>query len=179
MPIEVILKKPIQGLGSESDIVKVKPGYARNYLLPRDLAVQATGASRKQIENLKRQRAEREASELNAAQELAGRLSKITLTFQMQSSDGEVRKVFGSVTASEIVERLASQNIVVDKRQLELPRALKDLGEHQITAKLDQGVEAKFAVILVNPEAAAPVAEAESGKKRKTFSKGKSKASAE
>ncbi|GAB4241382.1 MAG: 50S ribosomal protein L9 [Candidatus Methylacidiphilales bacterium] len=167
MPVEVILKKPIVGLGAESDIVKVKPGYARNFLLPRDLAVPATQASKKQVEALKRLRAEREAAELNAAQELAGRLSKVTLTFQMQTADEGATKVFGSVTTTDIIERLAATGIVLDKKHLDLGRPLKELGEHSVQVHLPQGVQAKFTVVLANPQAAAAEAEEVPAKKKK------------
>jgi len=86
MPIEVILKQPVPGLGAEADIVKVKAGYARNYLIPRDIASQATAASKKEIESLQKRRAEREASELKKAETLASALSKVTITFQMETA---------------------------------------------------------------------------------------------
>jgi len=104
MPIEVILKQPVEGLGAEADIVKVKPGYARNFLIPRNIAAVATSASKRQIEELRRKRAEREAQEMNLAQEFAGKLNKATLTFQMQT--GGESKVFDSVTTQDIVTRL-------------------------------------------------------------------------
>ncbi len=174
MPVEVILKKPIAGLGAESDIVKVKPGFARNYLLPRDLAVPATRASKKQVESLQRLRAEREAAELNAAQELAGRLNKVTLTFQMQTAEGGGHKIFGSVTAADIIERLAGSGIELDKKHIELGRPLKELGEHSISVHLPQGVQAKFSVVLTNPQAAAVQEEAEesAGRKKKGPARG-------
>jgi len=165
MPVEVILKKRVPGLGAEADLVKVKPGYARNYLLPRGIAAIATTASKRQVEELKRQRAQREASELNASQELSGKLTKLTLTFQMQSSDSEHAKVFGSVTAQDIIERLASLGHVVDKKQLDLPRPIKDLGEHSIVVKLDQGVESKLNVVLAKLEAEVKEEEAAAKKK--------------
>jgi len=152
MPVEVILKKRVPGLGAEADLVKVKPGYARNYLLPRDIATIATSASKRQVEELRRQRAAREASELNAAQELSTKLAKVTLTFQMQSADSENAKVFGSVTAQDIIDRLAALGHVVDKKQLDIPRPLKDIGEHTIAVKLEQGVEGKLTVVLAKVE---------------------------
>ncbi|MFQ3671270.1 MAG: 50S ribosomal protein L9 [Verrucomicrobiia bacterium] len=179
MPVEVILKKPVAGLGAESDIVKVKPGYARNFLLPRDLAVPATRASKKQVEALQRLRAEREAAELNTAQELAGRLGKVTLTFQMQAAEGAGNKVFGSVTISDILERLAANGIQLDKKHVDLGRPLKELGEHSIPVHLPQGVRATITVVLSNPQAAAAVEEAEegSGRKKKGSKGSKAKAS--
>lgn len=171
MPVEVILKKRVPGLGAEADLVKVKPGYARNYLLPRDIAAIATTASKRQVEELKRQRAQREAAELNASQELSGKLSKLTLTFQMQSSDSENAKVFGSVTAQDIIDRLATMGHVVEKKQLDLPRPIKDLGEHSIGVKLDQGVETKLTVVLAKLEAEVKEEEAAAKKKGAKTSK--------
>lgn len=178
MPVELILKKQVPGLGAEADIVKVKPGYARNYLLPRDLAAVATSASKKQIENLKRARAEREAQELNEAQEVASKLNKITITFQMQSGDAENAKIFGSVTSAEIAERLASQGHTVDKHKIELPRPLKELGEHAVTIKLGSGIEAKVKVVLARPsgdEEADDKAAAKGKKPAKTAAKSSKK----
>lgn len=179
MPVEVILKKPIAGLGAESDIVKVKPGYARNFLLPRDLAVPATRASKKQVEALKKARAEREAAELNAAQEIATRLAKVTLTFQVQTADESGQKVFGSVTAADILERLANNGIQLEKKSLDLARPLKEIGEHIVQVHLPQGIQAKFTVVLSNPQAAAePAQEEATGKKKKGPARGaKTKAS--
>lgn len=171
MPVEVILKKRVPGLGAEADLVKVKPGYARNYLLPRDIAAVATTASKRQVEELKRQRAQREAAELNAAQELSGKLSKLTLTFQMQSSDSENAKVFGSVTAQDIIDRLATLGHVVEKKQLDLPRPIKDLGEHSVAVKLDQGVESKLNVVLAKLDAEVKEEEAAAKKKGAKASK--------
>src|SRR5271168_643519 len=85
MPVEVILKTKIEGLGSEADIVSVKPGYARNFLIPKDFAAPATNATKRQVEELRRKRAEREASELNSAQELAGKLGKLKLVFTLEA----------------------------------------------------------------------------------------------
>ncbi|NJK90711.1 MAG: 50S ribosomal protein L9 [Blastochloris sp.] len=128
MAVEVILKKPVEGLGVEADVVRVKPGYARNFLLPRDLASVATTASKKMVEDLKKRRAEREAAELNAAEEMATALKKVTITFQMEHGDSD--KVFGSVTSQDIAARLEVQGHKVDRKKIDLPRPLKAMGEH-------------------------------------------------
>ena len=146
MAVEVILKKPVEGLGAEADVVKVKPGYARNYLLPRDLAVTATASSKKLMEELKRRRAEREAQELNAAEEIATALKKITITFQVETSNSE--KVFGSITTQDIANRLEVLGQKVDRKKLVLPKALKGLGEYEVLAHLPMGVQGKFKVVL-------------------------------
>lgn len=157
MSIEVILNEPIEGLGAEADIVKVKSGFARNHLFPTQKAAMATAASKRQIEELRKKRAEREARELNEAQELAGKLAKVTLTFQMQTAEGT--RVFGSVTAQDIVTRLEEMKITLDKRKLGLHQPIKTIGETVINASLGHDVHASFKVILEAPieeKAAAP-----------------------
>lgn len=146
---EVILKKHLPHLGAEADLVKVKAGYARNFLFPKDLAAPATAASKRQIEELRRKRAEREAAELNEAQEIASKINKATLTFQMSTSGPEHSgKVFGSVTSQNIVDRLAQQGIVVDRRKVQLAHPLKDLTTHEVLIQLGHGVTGKLKVVL-------------------------------
>src|ERR1700722_13403777 len=97
---EVLLVKPVEGLGGEGDQVKVRAGYARNYLLPRQIAVPVTSANRKQVEGLKKRRAQREAEELNGANELSKKLEKTSLAFAVKTGDGG--KMFGAVTSADI-----------------------------------------------------------------------------
>jgi len=151
MVIEMILKKPVAGLGLEADVVRVKPGYARNFLLPRDLAAVATQASKKMVEDLKKRRAAREASELNAAEELATALKKVTITFQMEHGNSE--KVFGSVTSQDIAARLEILGHKVDRKKIDLPRPLKVLGEHEVVIHLPMSVQAKLKIVLEGPTA--------------------------
>ncbi|MEM6821654.1 MAG: 50S ribosomal protein L9 [Verrucomicrobiota bacterium] len=147
MPIEVILKKPVHGLGAEADIVKVKAGYARNFLIPNNIAAPATEASKKEIEDLKRRRAEREASELQSAEELARSLNQSTVTFQMETAEGS-NKLFGSVTNQDIAERLAAMGHQVDRKKIQLDRPLKELGTSSVEVNLGMGVKAKVKVVL-------------------------------
>src|SRR5450432_2506423 len=100
----ILLIKPVDGLGGEGDQVKVRAGYARNYLLPRKHAVALTLSNRKQVESLKKRRAEREASEFAGAQELAGRLGKLTLAFAVKTGEGG--KMFGAVTAADLHQKI-------------------------------------------------------------------------
>jgi large subunit ribosomal protein L9 len=147
MNTEVILKKKVEGLGGEADLVKVRPGYARNYLFPKGLAIPATEAGKHQIERLKQIRAAREAEELNIANEYARRINKMTLTFQMQA--GETRdKIFGSVTNADIQERLAKEGINIDRKRIHLPAPLKQLGEQEIEIALYPEVKARLKVVL-------------------------------
>ncbi len=155
MQTEVILKSKIESLGAEADIVRVRPGYARNYLFPRGLAVPATAGQKHLIETLRKARAAREASELNDANQLASRLNKMTITFQMlsgSSSEEEKQKLFGSVTATDIVDRLSKEGVVLEKKKLKLAGPIKDLGEHKIEVALHMDVTASFKVVLALPK---------------------------
>lgn len=172
MPVEVILKTKIEGLGSEADIVSVKPGYARNFLIPKDFAAPATLATKRQVEELRRKRAEREAQELNDAQELAGKLSKLKLVFILESGEGQ-EKVFGAITNQDIANKLKEAGHEIDRKKIDLPKPIKDLGEHEVTVKLISEVQAKLTVVVNHPapkeDAAAAVetAEAKGAKKPK------------
>jgi large subunit ribosomal protein L9 len=166
MPLEVILKKPITGLGCEADIVKVKAGYARNYLLPNDLALPATAAGKKQIEDLKKRRAAREAEELNAAEALATNLSKSTLTFQVETSD-KSGKVFGSITTQDIEERLGAMGIQLDRKKIHLERPLKEVGEFTLPVQLPMGVKASLRVVLERKKLEEPEAKEKPAKKER------------
>ena len=104
---EIILTENIPGLGAEADVVKVRRGYARNYLLPQGKAHEVTPASLRQLDNLKEKRAEREARELNEAEELARRIGKLRVTFTLET--GETGKAFGSITAQDIVTRFKNE----------------------------------------------------------------------
>ena len=152
MPVEIILKTKIEGLGSEADIVSVKPGYARNYLIPRDFAAPATLATKRQVEELKRKRAEREAAELNEAQELAGKLGKLKLVFILESGEGQ-EKVFGAVTTQDIALKLKEAGHEVDRKKIELAKPIKEMGEHEVTVKLSHDVQAKLNVTVEHPAA--------------------------
>src|ERR1700679_2187280 len=159
MPVEVILKTKIEGLGSEADIVSVKPGYARNFLIPKDFAAPATSATKRQMEDLKRKRAEREASELNSAQELAGKLGKLKLVFTLEAGEGQ-EKSFGSVTNQDIANKLKEAGHEIDRKKIDLPKPIKDLGEHEVIIKLVSEVQAKLTITVNHPvakDAAAPI----------------------
>src|SRR4051812_24085520 len=156
---EVLLVKPVDGLGGEGDQVKVRAGYARNYLLPREIAVPVTRANRKQVEALKKRRGEREASELNGAQALAAKLEKTSLAFAVKTGEGG--KMFGAVTANDIHDKLVAAGIEIEKRRIHLHTPVKTLGKHEVKIKLhpDVSVDLTFDVVSENP-IEAPVAEA-------------------
>jgi len=172
MPVEVILKTKIEGLGSEADVVSVKPGYARNFLIPKDYAAPATQATKRQIEELRRKRAEREATELNQAQELAGKLGKLKLVFILESGEGQ-EKSFGAVTNQDIALKLKDAGHDIDRKKIDLARPIKDLGEHEVTVKLGADVQATLTITVNHPApkvdpAAAEAADAKGGKKPKS-----------
>ena len=171
MPVEVILKTKIEGLGSEADIVSVKPGYARNFLIPKDFAAPATLATKRQVEELKRKRAAREANELNEAHELSGKLGKVKFIFVLESGEGQ-EKSFGAVTNHDIALKLKEAGFDIDRKKINLPKPIKDLGEHEVTVKLLADVQATLYITVNHPApkedpAAAEAAEAKGGKKFK------------
>jgi large subunit ribosomal protein L9 len=168
MPVEVILKTKIEGLGSEADIVSVKPGYARNFLIPKDFASPATLATKRQIEELRRKRAEREANELNEAQELAGKLGKLKLVFTLEAGEGQ-EKSFGSVTNLDIATKLKDAGYDIDRKKIDLPKPIKDTGEHEVIVKLGSEIQATLHVTVNHPvpkeTADAEATDAKGGKK--------------
>jgi large subunit ribosomal protein L9 len=143
---QVILTEPVAGLGVEADVVKVKPGYARNFLIPRGKAFEVTPASLRQINALKARRAEREAAELNEAEELARRIGKLKLTLTLET--GETGKAFGSITAKDIADRLKGElgGMEIERHRIVLERPIKDSGPHEIEIKLHHDVVAHLNV---------------------------------
>jgi large subunit ribosomal protein L9 len=157
-------------------VVKVRRGYARNYLLPRGKAYEVTPGALRQLDALKQKRAEREARELNEAEELARRIGKARLVFTLET--GETGKAFGSVTAQDIVNRLKNEvGADVDRHKVMLERPVKDTGEHQVGIRLHHDVTAQLAFQVKSSEeptkAEPPTAAAEEPKKRRIFSKKK------
>jgi large subunit ribosomal protein L9 len=148
---EILLVKPVDGLGGEGDQVKVRAGYARNYLLPRGIAVPLTSANRKQVEALKKRRATREAEELTGAQELAKKLEKVALAFAVKTGEGG--RMFGAVTATDVHDKLAAAGITLEKRRVLLHTPVKTLGQHTVKVKLhpEVTVELNFDVVSENP----------------------------
>ena len=145
MPLtQIILTENIPGLGAEADVVKVRRGYARNFLLPQGKAYEVTKSSLRQLDNLKAKRAAREASELNEAEELARRIGKLRVVFTLET--GETGKAFGSITAQDIVKRLKNElGNEIDRHRIVLEHPLKTTGEHEVPIKLHHDVTAKFA----------------------------------
>ncbi|MCX8109226.1 MAG: 50S ribosomal protein L9 [Verrucomicrobiae bacterium] len=144
---EVILTHNIIGLGAESDLVKVAAGYARNYLIPRGLAIPVSAANKRRLEVLKQRRAEREAQELNVMAELARSVSKLLLKITVKTgADG---KMFGAVTAGTIADELKHQyDVVLDKKKIHLEAPIRTLGEHEVELKLHPEIPAKLRVLV-------------------------------
>ena len=142
--MQIILQEDIDKLGHRGDIVTVKPGYARNFLLPRKLAVEATQGNLKAIERIRTALAKKTATELEAAQKQAELLNGISLKFTRKT--GENDQMFGSVTSADIAEGLAAQGFKVDKRQVQLAEPIKIIGESQVTIKVFRDVTAQIKV---------------------------------
>lgn len=159
---EVILTEKIHNLGAESDVVRVRAGFARNFLLPQKKALEKTPRNLARVNVLKAKRAEREAKELNDAQELARRINKLKLTIEIET--GETGKAFGSVTATDLADRIKAElggKADFDRHKVVLPQAIKSTGEFEIPVKLHHDVTAKVALVVKTKNAPeAPVEEA-------------------
>jgi large subunit ribosomal protein L9 len=144
--MEVILREEVEKLGSRGSIVKVADGYARNYLLPKKLAVLATESNRKIVEQEREAWLRREAKIKTDAEDLGKLLSAVTLTFKQKV--GENDHLFGSVTAKDISEALEKQNFNIDRRKVILEEPIKTLGEHPVTLRLHREVSIQIPVIV-------------------------------
>lgn len=154
---EIILTEKIESLAAEGDVVKVKAGYARNYLIPQGKALEVTPATLKRLSSLKAKRAERETREMNEAEELARRINKLKLTMELET--GEQGKAFGSITAADIAERLVSElggKSPIDRHRIHLEKPIKESGVHEIPIKLHHDVTAKLALTVKAKGADAP-----------------------
>jgi large subunit ribosomal protein L9 len=148
--MQIILQEDVEKLGHRGQIVEVAEGYARNYLLPRKLALPVSQGNLKQLEQIKRSLAKREATEREGAQKQADLLGSLTVEFARKA--GENDQMFGSVTAADISEGLAAQGYTVDRRKLQLDQPIKALGEYQVPAKLHREVIANVKVVVRKEE---------------------------
>ena len=158
---EVILTAHIPSLGAEADVVKVRRGYARNFLIPRGMAHEVTPATLRMTSSLKARRAEREAKELNEANDLAKRLGKLKLSFVLET--GESGKAFGAITAKDIADRVkAESGTEIDRHAIALERPIKETGDLTVDVRLHPEVHAalKLTVSSKNPR---PQADGEEG----------------
>ena len=147
MSIEVILKEHVEHLGQRGEIVKVADGYARNYLLPRKLALAVTTENKRQVERERAIAEAREADERIQAQALASRIGAIELAIARRV--GENDTLYGSVTSADIAEALAARDLPIDRRKIQLAEPLKSLGEHPVPVKLHREVTAQLKVVVV------------------------------
>lgn len=156
--MDVILREDIDKLGNRGEVVKVAAGYARNYLLPKKLAVAATASNKNIVEQERQAALRREAVERGQAEEQGKLLSSVVLASVQKA--GEQDQLFGSVTAKDIAELLAKQGFEIDRRKIVLPEPIKTLGEHHINIKLFRDVVATVK-LQVNREEEAPAPAAE------------------
>lgn len=146
MAMQIILQEDVDKLGHRGDVVTVKPGYARNYLLPRSLAIEATTGNMKALERIRTALAKKTATELDAAQKQAELLNGVSLGFKRKT--GENDQMFGSVTSADISEGLAAQGFKIDKRQVQLAEPIKTIAEHDVTVKVFRDVVAHIKVTV-------------------------------
>ncbi len=145
--LEVILREDVSTLGRAGEMVRVKPGYARNYLLPQGLAYEATEGNKKRIAAETKARASRDQAERSGAERLATTLSAVQLN--LTGKAGEEGKLFGSITSQDVADALARAGHPVDKRRIELEHPIKTVGEHAVTVRLHPEVHAELRVSVV------------------------------
>lgn len=145
--MDVILMKPVEGLGVEGDVVRVADGYARNFLIPKGFAEALTPAAKRRAERLKAARAAEQAERETAARELAQRIEGTSVTIAARAGEGG--KLFGAVTNAQIAEALRRQGIEVDRHLIELERPIHELGTWRATVRPAPGVEATLKVGVV------------------------------
>jgi large subunit ribosomal protein L9 len=150
--MEVILREHVDNLGRRGEIVKVADGYARNYLLPRKLALLATDGNRRQIERERAKLEAREAEERKAAEAIAARLAGVEIVVARKV--GETEALYGSVTPADIADALMAQGLEIDRRKLQLAEPIKQIGEFDVPVKLSREVTGTVKVKVVAEPAA-------------------------
>jgi large subunit ribosomal protein L9 len=145
--MEVILRQAVENLGKPGDVVKVKNGYARNYLLPHNLAYEATPGNLKRIQQERDRLEAAENQRRSTAQELATKLEQVSLTFSARV--GEEGKLFGSVTGADIAQQLEQQGFHIEKRQIDLHEPIKALGVYRIPIRLHADVKPEIRVWVI------------------------------
>jgi large subunit ribosomal protein L9 len=145
--MEVILRDNVDKLGKAGDLVKVKPGFARNYLLPRGLAYEATPGNKKRIEAEAKSRQAKQAAERAEAEATAARLNGVKLTLARKA--GEENRLFGSITSQDVADALAAAGHAIDKRKIELEHPIKTLGFHAIPVRIHHDVHAELQLTVV------------------------------
>ena len=144
--MQIILQEDVDKLGTRGEVVEVAAGYARNFLLPQKLALEASPANIKRLEKIRTTLAKRTATEKDQAQQQAELLNQVTVKFNRKV--GETDQLFGSVTPADVADALWAQGFEIDKRRIQLDEPIKTLGERMVTVKLVHGVVAEFKVVV-------------------------------
>ena len=144
--MEVILREDIDNLGARGQVVKVAPGYARNFLLPKRLAVAATEANKKIVEQERQAHLRKEAKAKGEAEDLGKLMGNVTLTITQKA--GENDQLFGSVTSKDVADALAAQHYNIDRRRIQLDEPIKQLGEYKIPVRLHKEVTVEITVVV-------------------------------
>ena len=144
--MQVILREEVENLGSIGDVVKVKPGFGRNFLLPRGLAVEASTRNLRELEHQKRVIADKRLREQKSASAVADKLASVTLTFALRA--GEDGKLFGSVTNQDVHRALEERGFAIERRRVQLAEPIKTLGEHQVSVHVGPDVKATVQVTV-------------------------------
>jgi len=152
---QILLTESVSNLGAEADIVKVRRGYARNFLIPRGKALELNPQALRRVNSLKAKRAEREAREVTAAEERAAKIAKLKISFTLET--GESGKAFGSVTAKDIHDRLISElpGLELVRHAVELDKPIKESGPRQIPVRLHPDVTATLTIKIITPKQSA------------------------
>ncbi len=146
MQMEVILREDVKDLGRAGALVRVKPGYARNFLLPKGLAFEATAGNKKRIEHEQNAKASRAHLEKTEALAFAARLANVEITLKAKAGEGD--KLFGSITTADLADALSAKGFVIDKRKIELGHPIKQLGLHSVSVRLHADVHAEIKVTV-------------------------------
>ena len=145
--MDVILREDIDKLGSRGQVVQVASGYARNFLLPKRLAVAATEANKKIVEQERQSHLRKEAKQQTEAEDLGKMMAGVTVTISQKA--GENDQLFGSVTSKDVAEALEQKNFTIDRRKIQLDEPIKQLGEHKVVVRLHRDVTAEVTVNVV------------------------------
>jgi len=148
--MEVILREDVDNVGSRGELVKVAPGFARNFLLPKRLAVAATDANRKIVEQERQAHLRKEAKAKGEAEDLSKLLGGVAVTIKQKA--GENDQLFGSVTAKDVADALAAKNFTIDRRKIQLDEPIKQLGEFKVPLRLHKEVTTEITVSVVKEE---------------------------
>ena len=148
--LQVVLREDVHNLGKTGELVRVKPGYARNYLLPRGLAALATRGNIEQIEHEQKAAVARAVKMKASAEAEAGKLAGVTVTITKQVGEGD--KLYGSVTTKDVADELKKQGVVVDRKKIQIIKPIKALGDHEVHVKLGPQVAATLKVVVVKSE---------------------------